>query len=474
LMAEAAVAQEGALLPETENLPPLAPFYRPLDWRLFAATSLLIFVVYLLTLAPEVTLDQSGQYATASMWAAVPNPPGHPFWTVLTWLFVKLVPISNIAYRAALASAVASALACGLVGMMVTRGSSLMIEGIASLNNIEQRDKNAVCAVAGFAAGGLLGFGVVVWGQAVIVQTYALSTLLLVATLWLMLRWIYAPHQRRYIYWMAYLFGLCVTSHQLMVAAMGLEIAIIAGEPKLGRDLLGVNCLCWFAAVGLRWSHVIHVFDSSVPMVMVLFNGVGALSLFGLVVLVIQTRGLFTEWKSTLIMVALWCAGAGFYLYPALASMTNPPMNWGYPRTPEGFWHVLGRGQYDKTNPCDFIHDPGHFLDEILVYFSAAAEEFPLACLLMALVPFALFRKMQKRERVWMIGLTGLFLCLSLLVTDLLNPTRDRQTYALVKDFFAASYVVIAIWIGYGFAFGGAWVAAHWRGIWPPCGHPPG
>src|SRR5580658_3352374 len=98
-MAEAAVAQEGALLPETENLPPLAPFYRPLDWRLFAATSLLIFVVYLLTLAPEVTLDQSGQYATASMWAAVPNPPGHPFWTVLTWLFVKLVPVSNIAYR---------------------------------------------------------------------------------------------------------------------------------------------------------------------------------------------------------------------------------------------------------------------------------------------------------------------------------------------------------------------------------------
>ncbi len=462
-MADAATAHEGALLPEPENSLALAPFYRPVDWRLFAATSVPIFVVYLLTLAPEVTLDQSGQYATASLWAAVPNPPGHPFWTVLTWLFVKLVPISNIAYRVALASAVASALACGFVAMMVSRGSCLIIEGIAELKNIEQRSLKAICGVAGFAAGGLLAFCGVVWSQAVVVQTYALSMLLLVLTLTLLLRWIYAPHLRRYVYWMAYLFGLCITSHQLMVVAVGLEIAIIAGEPKLGRDLLGVNCLCWFAGLGLQWSNVIPLFDRTVPMVLVLFNGVGAISLFGLVVLVFETRGLFTEWKSALIMVGLWLAGAGFYLYPALASMTDPPMNWGYPRTPEGFWHVLTRGQYDKINPTDFIHDPRHFLNEILMYFSCAAEEFPLVCLLIALVPFAFFLKMGKRERAWMIGMTGLFICLSFLVTDLLNPTRDRQSNDLVKVFFAPSYIPIAIWIGFGCSLVGAWVEAHWQ-----------
>src|SRR5580698_9179062 len=137
-MADAAAAHQGALLPKPENCAALAAFYRSVDWWLFTATSLLIFVVYLFSLAPDVTLDQSGQYATASMWAAVPNPPGHPFWTVLTWLFVKLVPVSNTAYRVALSSAVASALACGLVAMMVSRGSSLIIEGITELKNIAQ------------------------------------------------------------------------------------------------------------------------------------------------------------------------------------------------------------------------------------------------------------------------------------------------------------------------------------------------
>jgi hypothetical protein len=397
------------------------------------------------------------------MWAGVPNPPGHPLWTVLTWLFIKLVPISTIAYRVALASAVASALACGLVALMVSRGSSMVMEGIPDLKSIEHRDQNAICAAAGFVAAGLLAFSGVVWSQAVIVQTYALSLFLLVLTLSFMLRWIYAPHQRRYVYWTAYLFGLCITSHQLMLVAMGLEIAIIAGDSKLGRDLLGFNCLCWFAGLGMQWSHFIPLFDSVVPMILVIFNSVGVLSLVGLGALIFKTRGLFTEWKSVLIMVGLWLAGASFYFYLPLASMTNPPMNWGYPRTVEGFWHVLSRGQYDKINPYDFVHDPRHLLYKLSIYFSCAADEFPLVCLLMALVPFAFYLKMRKRERVWMIGLTGIFLCLSVLVTDLLNPTRDRQSRDLVKVFFAPSYVPIAIWIGCGCALVAAWLEAHWQ-----------
>ena len=54
-------------------------------------------------------------------------------------------------------------------------------------------------------------------------------------------------------------------------------------------------------------------------------------------------------------MAIVWLLGAAFYFYMPLASMTNPPMNWGYPRTKEGFWHALTRGQYDKTNPTSDI-----------------------------------------------------------------------------------------------------------------------
>ncbi|HEY3861196.1 MAG TPA: DUF2723 domain-containing protein [Verrucomicrobiae bacterium] len=206
--------------------PPIPPLYRAVDYWTFAVSSLLIFIGCLLTLSPDVTLADSGELAAAARWAAVPNPPGHPVWTVLTWLFIKLVPVSTIAGRAALASALEAALACGLVAMMVSRASNLIIGGVASLKNIEPRQQEAIGGVAGFVAGISLGFNGVVWSQAVIVQTCALSMLLLVLTLAFILRWVYAANQRRCIYWAAYLFGLSVTGHQLLiVAAMGFEIA---------------------------------------------------------------------------------------------------------------------------------------------------------------------------------------------------------------------------------------------------------
>jgi len=94
-----------------------------------------VFIGYLWTLSPDLTLEDSGELATASMYAGVPHPPGYPVWTVYSWLFTKL-PISNIAYRVGLSSAFAGALACGLVALMVSRGSSMMIEGISDLRNI--------------------------------------------------------------------------------------------------------------------------------------------------------------------------------------------------------------------------------------------------------------------------------------------------------------------------------------------------
>jgi hypothetical protein len=32
-------------------------------------------------------------------------------------------------------------------------------------------------------------------------------------------------------------------------------------------------------------------------------------------------------------------------------------MNWGYPRTVEGFWHAVSRGQYEKISPVDNLKD---------------------------------------------------------------------------------------------------------------------
>src|SRR6185295_4653080 len=160
-----------------------------------------------------------------------------------SWLFT-LLPISNMAYRVALSSAVAGAFSCGLVALMVSRGSSMILEGIAELKNIERKWENALCIVSGFVAGMLIGFNGFMWSQAVIVEVYTLSVLSLAGVLVCLMRWIYAPHQRRYLYLAFFLFGITFNNHQsLLVVAIGLEVAIFSAAPRLGRDLVFWNVL---------------------------------------------------------------------------------------------------------------------------------------------------------------------------------------------------------------------------------------
>ena len=64
-------------------------------------------------------------------------------------------------------------------------------------------------------------------------------------------------------------------------------------------------------------------------------------------------RKLGLAWLVVLACGILWVLGASFYFYEPIAGMTDPPMQWGYPRTVEGFFHALSRGQYEKASPSD-------------------------------------------------------------------------------------------------------------------------
>jgi tetratricopeptide (TPR) repeat protein len=173
----------------------------------------------------------------------------------------------------------------------------------------------------------------------------------------------------------------------------------------------------------------------------------------GCVWLTLLEGKLGTELWTGICSGVFWFLGAAFYLYMPLTSMTNPPMNWGYPRTWEGFIHAFTRGQYEKTNPTS---DLGRFLDQLGMLFTGAVDEFNLVYLLIAVVPFLFFMRMQKREKGWMIGLSSLYLCLAVLLIVLLNTSPDRQSRDMNRVFFVASHVMISLWVGYGLAIIGA------------------
>src|SRR2546423_911998 len=267
------------------GIPPPAPLFRRTDWLPFLITSAIVFIGYWLTLAPELTLEDSGELATGSFYAGIPHPPGYPVWTIYTWLWT-LLPIKNIAWRVALGEATGGALAAGLLGLLVSRGSSLLMEGIEDLKAMAGRWESAICTVSGFVAGMLLGYNGFMWSQSVIVEVYAFSVASFMVVLLCLLRWIYAPHQRRYLFYALFFHGICFTNHQtLIVAAMGIEVAIAAASLRMGRYLWLGNSIIWFAGL------ILHLPSPEANMpVYVIFNVVGVASIAAYLWFTVLTR----------------------------------------------------------------------------------------------------------------------------------------------------------------------------------------
>ncbi|MBN8246910.1 MAG: DUF2723 domain-containing protein [Verrucomicrobia bacterium] len=445
----------------TEPAPPSGGrLYRPVDWLTFAVVTVVMLVTYLLTIAPDLTLEDSGELAVGSMYAGVPHPPGYPLWTIYSWGFTKLLPFSSMAWRVAVSSAVAAAFSAGLVALMVSRGSSLILESIDLFKDLSRRWENPQCFVSGLVSGLLIGFNGFIWSQAVIVEVYTLAVLTLVLTLVFLMRWSYAPEQRRYLYAAFFIFGLSFANHQtLIVGAMGIEVVVAMADRRLGRDLFLGNAVIWALGLLGHFSGKIQTFTQN-PSLLIIFNLVGIGSAVAAAYLAAQTGRIGDRLHIGALCGLLWFLGALIYLYMPVASMTNPPMNWGYPRTAEGFIHAFTRGQYEKTTPTS---DPVQLIRQLVMYAEGAREEFNWANLMIGLVPFAFLNRMQKRERGWILGLTTIYLCLAVLLLYLLNPGVDKQNRDLVKVFFTTSHVIIALAVGYGLSLVGALILTQYE-----------
>jgi tetratricopeptide (TPR) repeat protein len=504
--------------PETPSL------FRRIDWLAMLLAFAVVWVMYFLTLAPELTLEDSGELVTGSYYAGIPHPPGYPVWTIYSWLWTVLVPWGNPAWRVALAEAFLGALACGLLSLMVSRGSSMLMEGIEELKGMTGKWESAICMVSGFVAGLLLGLDGFMWRESVAVNRIAVSSVpWFLIVLVCILRWLYAPHQHRYIYWALFVFGICFTTHQsLIVAAIGVQVAIAAGNPRIGRDVFFGNFVIYMLA-NVYWMVTGQpVFGNlAKPGLQIIYHTVGVGSLAASIWLAILTKtkapeigrnltflaalgsailamlyrsdsvwfplyalaavaaiagsiylawrtwGLGREWLVVVNLGLLWILGFSFYFYMPISGMANPPMQWGYPRTVEGFFHALSRGQYEQPNPTNIVAEPLRFASQLWLLVTGLAAEFGWVYLFIAIVPFIFFLNLQRRERAWLSGLSAIYLCLGVLLVILLNPTPDRAAADLVKVFFCNSHTIIAALIGYGLALTAAFMATHYQWFRP-------
>ena len=258
-----------------------------------------------------------------------------------------------------------------------------------------------------------------------------------------------------------FFYGICATIHQtLLLSAMGVEVAIAAVNLKLGRDLFLGNSIIYIACLLAMGSVPALANMNSTEQVLFHIVGVGSILASGW--LCLKTQGAGSEILSVIIMGVLWLLGVSFYFYEPLAGMTCPPMQWGYPRTVEGFFHALSRGQYESVSGTDIFSNPLRFVDQLWYVAYGLSESFSWVFMFIGALPFLFFKKMQKRERSWLIGLTAIYFCLAILLVILLNVGLDRASSDLCKVFFTASHTLFAIMIGYGMTLLAAFTASHY------------
>jgi hypothetical protein len=452
---KASVAQKPvASIPMPAN--PVTPFFRWWDWASLGVAFCVMMVIYCRTLAPEVTLEDSGELVTGSYYAGIPHPPGYPVWTIYSWLWTRLVPFGSIAWRVSLAEAFSGAMACGLVALIVSAGSRLLVQALPLLKALTLPRERTISMMSGLVAGLMMGLDGFMWKESVAANRIAVSSVpWLMVVLLLMLRWLYAPQQHKFIYWALFIFGVCFTTHQsLIVCALGIQVLIAAVKPALGRDIFlgnGAIYLIYNAVLLKTGEHLFHNIGAR-PGLLLIFHVVGVASLLVGAWLAIRTRAILSEWRVVLCLGLLWLIGAAFYFYMPLTGMTNPPMQWSYPRTVGGFIQALTRGQYEQPNPINVFSDSARFVGQLGMLASGVAESYTWAGVLLAAVPWLFIIKMQRRGRNWLIGLGALYSCLGVLLMILLNPTPDKSSADLVKVFFNSSHTLIAILIGYGIA----------------------
>lgn len=422
-------------------------------------TTLLALLVYLFTLAPEVTLGDSGVLATSGAYAGVPGPPAYPAWVIYSWFFTKLIPFSNLAWRIAFGSACASAVACGLVAQIISFTGNQLLAAWPKYSRLEAKDRQMLRVTCGCIAGLCLAFSSTVWREAIIVSTWSFGLLLFAAILWFFTRCCFGARRVRSLYAALFLFGVLLTNNpEMLVALPGFICLLLLRDPSLGRDM-GI-CTLLLAAL-LMCNSSMHVFPEF-DLTLENWPLTGSFAAGFLIILVTTffTRSSRVLWKPALIGCLCLTCGWLFCFYPVIASMSTPPVNWGYLRNFDTFWWPLSRGHYEKCGCILTVHDYLRQIQQMFVMLKMTGSDFGWLGSVLALVPLCLLRQPTQLARRWLLGLVAIEICVFLALVGMLNPyDADRQSWSFMQAHFGPALTVVAIFMGIGLMQVGAMVA---------------
>jgi hypothetical protein len=278
-------------------------------------------VVYLITLAPNVTLWDAGEFNAAIATLGIPHPPGTPLFILVGRVWSRLFAFLPQVVAVNALSAAATAAACAILAGLIARWTRSL----------------SVAVAAGVASGTVFA----VWQNATETEVYALSMCLaigMVAVGDLAGR----TGERRYRVLLAYLMALAVPVQISALVAAPAAIALSAA-PERGAPLSWRTLWSLGMALGV-------VIGAGVVSTALMVGSVAGLAVTPVVFALppLKARAASDEASPShaFTLLAAVAAGLSATLFMLVRSAHDPGINQGNPSTWQAFVDVVARRQY--------------------------------------------------------------------------------------------------------------------------------
>ncbi len=306
------------------------------------ATFLVVFLSYLLTLAPTVTFWDAGEFIATSKILGIPHPPGAPLFVILGHVFGMLPIPVEFAVKTNAMSALASSIAAFFYFLVVSQ----IVDRID-----RSREWNLPASVRHIAAAAavlLSAWGLSVWQNSTETEVYTVALMTIGLVTFLVFWW--ADHLGEGKDWnllllVIFLMGLSVGNHLMallvMPAVVVFAVAVVwtSYRDYLLSLLVGALGLYLVVMKGISVDGIIQGGESINPGMM----------LVGCVVLAVGVWWMTRTGAVVFFLAAIGCflAGASIILFLKLRAMQNPSINEANPESWRELLSVLARRQYD-------------------------------------------------------------------------------------------------------------------------------
>lgn len=428
----------------------------PPPYRWAALTGALVFVIYLLTLAPTTAFWDTSEYIAAAYVLGIPHPPGNPLFIVLAHVWGALPLAHQYAVRINMFAAFTSAASAGLWFLVADRWMR---------DVVPVRWARLCAAFAGVLVGATAW---TVWNQSTVNEkVYTVSLLSTALVMWLGVHWADdepGQHRDRWLVLVAYILALSSTNHMMgVLAGPAVAIYVLLTEPSmlLKPWVLWLGLLLALAVSG-KWAALINGPPVEQGVIGILLAVLLAYTLW-------RDPG---EFRRPILYLAVLAVVVGVslnYLFLPIRAAQYPAINEGEPTTWNALIQVLDRAQYGKPpvtyRQADFLSQMGNYLQYFGWQFARDWGNIGAraAMALFTLVGLTGAGALWQRDRRAFWASTTLMFTLTFLLIFYLNfkygfsydaPAELGPVAREVRErdyFFVVGFAAFSLWVAVGF-----------------------